>query len=85
MTQTLIGAKTMQEDLNKVNNWTKLNSMAFNDSKFELLRCGGQQYLISTTSFTTSEGLEIETSAHIKCLGVHLSADATFQQHIGVS
>ena len=72
----------LQEDLNKVYNLANKNNMVFNDSKFELLRCGDQQDLISTTFLTASEGLEIEARARVKCLGVHLSADASFQQHI---
>ncbi|KAK3884945.1 hypothetical protein Pcinc_003938 [Petrolisthes cinctipes] len=54
----------------------------FNDSKFQLLRNGSNQEILRSTSFLTSNKQVIPISAHVKCLGVHLSEDGTFKYHI---
>ncbi|KAK3877156.1 hypothetical protein Pcinc_018111 [Petrolisthes cinctipes] len=54
----------------------------FNDSKFQLLRSGSNQEILRSTPFLTSDKQVITTSAHVKCLGVHLSEDGTFNHHI---
>ncbi|KAK3861872.1 hypothetical protein Pcinc_032199 [Petrolisthes cinctipes] len=62
--------------------WARENNMMFNDSKLQLLRNGSNQEILRSTSFLTSDKQVIPTSAHVKCLGVHLSEDGTFKYHI---
>lgn len=73
---------SLQQDLITIYNWAKNNNMSFNDKKFELLRYGKNDILKSTTQLLTGRGQAISANDHVKCLGIHLSSDATFQYHI---
>jgi len=56
--------------------------MAFNHSKFELLRYGKNQDIKCATSYLRSDGEKIEEKAHVRDLGVTMSNTATFTKHI---
>ncbi|KAG0710112.1 hypothetical protein GWK47_023471 [Chionoecetes opilio] len=56
--------------------------MKLHDNKFQSLRVGAQQNDQNPTPFLASEGREITSSTNVKCLGVHLSDDATFRHNI---
>ena len=71
-----------QGDLDRVYSWAQENNMTFNADKFELLRCGQNHILKDTTELVTENGQKITTKTHVKCLGVYLSEDATFDHHI---
>ena len=44
--------------------------MTLNDDKFEVLRCGTNNELKESTTYTTPKGLPIETKTVVKDLGV---------------
>ena len=62
-------------------NKNRSNIMFFNNEKFELLRCGKEKDIIQHTSLHTTIN-PIQSSSHVKCLGIHLSDDGTFHHHI---
>ncbi|KAG0713115.1 RNA-directed DNA polymerase from mobile element jockey [Chionoecetes opilio] len=72
----------LQEDLNKVYSWATTNNMTFNEEKFEMLRCGPDCNIKTTTTLHTKGGSHITPTPHVKCLGVYLSADGSFSHHI---
>ncbi|KAK3876172.1 hypothetical protein Pcinc_019021 [Petrolisthes cinctipes] len=59
--------------------------MTFNEEKFEALRCGPNQALKDTTKLLTEGGKEVDNKPHVKCLGVFLSENATFEHHIAAT
>ena len=73
--------KRLQEDLNVIYKWADTNNMMFNASKFEHLRYGAvpstnQEY------YKTSNGSEIKTEASVRDLGVTMSNQGGFSEHI---
>ncbi|KAG0728740.1 RNA-directed DNA polymerase from mobile element jockey [Chionoecetes opilio] len=49
----------LQEDLNKVYSWATTNNMTFNEEKFEMLRCGPDCNIKTTTTLHTEGGSHI--------------------------
>ena len=75
----------LQADLEKVYERTSTNNMEFNAEKFELLRHRSGQYeSVDDTGpgFLSSSGTTIEERAHVCNLGIALSNNADFKQHI---
>ena len=73
----------LQEDLDKLYCWQKSNNMLFNCKKFELLRYGPQKDIKNNTEYFTPDYDEIiETKDSLRDLGITLSSDGKFQQHI---
>ena len=72
----------LQEDLNTIYQWAENNNMEFNFEKFECLRYGFNKELIQNTHYTTPDGKYIEVKEHTRDLGVTMSANASFNQHI---
>ena len=72
----------LQSELDKVYAWAANNNMAFNNSKFELLRYGVNMELKENTNYLSSDGSKIETKTHIKDLGVIMSSCGSFSEHI---
>ena len=70
----------LQNDLNKVYKWSEQNNMTLNGKKFEHLRYGKK--FTATGNYFTGEGKIIKQKSTIKDLGVTLTDDATFKQHI---
>ena len=56
--------------------------MVFNAKKFEALRYGYDDVLKVTTSYTSPDGSIIPDKDHLKDLGVTMSANGSFRQHI---
>ena len=75
-------ASSLQTDLEKVYQWAEDNNMLYNNKKFEALRYGPDQVLKTTTSYTAPDGSIIPEKDHVRDLGVQMSADGSFQQHI---
>lgn len=73
----------LQTDLEAVYEWSERNNMQFNSDKFELLRykLKGSE-VQNSTSYKSNDGSEIEEKVHIRDLGVTLSNDASFSEHI---
>jgi hypothetical protein len=75
-------ASALQRDLEAVYQWAEDNNMSFNNLKFENLRFGSDSTMKMTTSYTSPSGSIINTKDHVKDLGVTMSADGSFSQHI---
>lgn len=75
-------SKNFQSDLSVIFDWAENNNMQFNCSKFECLRYGPDDELKSTTCYKTREGKEIEEKHSLRDLGVTMSDDCTFSEHI---
>ena len=56
--------------------------MTFNAKKFEALRYGADEVLKAVTSYTSPDGSIIPDKDHLRDLGVIMSADGSFTQHI---
>ena len=74
----------LQQDLETVYQWSVDNNMQFNSDKFELLRyrTSNTRDIQSHTTYMSNDGSVIEESEHVRDLGITLSNDATFAQHI---
>ena len=80
---TIEDTQLLQSDLNKVYEWALNNNMEFNSDKFEVIRYKGKKsHTLDDTSYTSNIGNVIEEKSQLKDLGVILSNDATFKQHI---
>ena len=75
-------ASALQRDLEAVYQWAEDNNMSFNNLKFENLRFGPDATLKTTTNYTSPSGNIIDTKDHVRDLGVTVSADGTFSEHI---
>ena len=73
----------LQVDLDKLYSWAKENNMVFNGSKFQLMRYGIDEDLKNDTTYFTEETTEIiERYENLRDLGVTLSDDASFDDHL---
>ena len=73
---------TLQNDLDKVYQWTDDNNMMLNDVKFEVLRHGKNEQLKNETSYKTPTGQIITTKNDVKDLGVIMSDSCVFTNQI---
>ena len=73
----------LQDDLEKLYDWAEKNNMVFNGTKFQVIRYGDDEDLKNSTEYFT-EGTSdiIERSETLRDLGVILSDDATFNEHV---
>ena len=76
--QNIIDQFHLQNDLNNVYQWSTKNKMMLNGKKFEHLHYGNGP----ATSYFTGEGKIIQTKSSTRDLGVTMSDDAKFNQHI---
>ena len=73
----------LQEDLNTLYKWEKENHMKLNGAKFQLLRYGTDTELKNNTVYFTGEMEEIiDQFSSLRDLGVRMSDDAKFDEHI---
>ena len=72
----------LQHELSKIYDWSTANNASLNDKKFEGMRLGSNEEIKSDTHYTTPSGNTIEIKKSIKDLGVWLSDDCTFNDHI---
>ena len=75
-------AVDLQNDIFHIYGWSETNNMKFNSLKFELLRFGKNRDLKKATSYVSPESELIEEKQSVRDLGVELSADTTFKDHI---
>ena len=71
----------LQEDLNRLYQWAHRNNMEFNGPKFELTTFGKE----SKRSYKAPDGKPIQRKATIKDLGVYVSNNLKFDEHINVT
>ena len=73
----------LQTELDKLFEWQEANQMLFNGSKFQLLRYGPDEDLKNNTLyFTDNTEHIIERCSSLRDLGMILSDDGKFQDHI---
>ena len=72
----------LQTDLNSIYEWAETNNMKFNNSKFEHLHYSSLPTNTINTSYEAPDGTTIVLQPNVRDLGVCLSNDATFTQHI---
>ena len=75
----------LQQSLNKVYEWADTNNMKFNITKFNLLRYGPNEDLKRNTSYKNSDDEDIQEEKSVRDLGVQMSNDLTFTEHISSS
>ena len=75
-------AALLQEDLLQVYDWAAANNMDFNTSKFDLLRYGNDTDLKCSTSYLSNLDTKILEKQHVKDLGIIMSNNADFKEHI---
>ena len=79
----VLQASNLQKDLEVVYEWARANKMEFNSSKFELLRYWlKDEALRYCTNYTSPSGSIIPEKEHVKDLGVMLSQDGSFNEHV---
>ena len=72
----------LQTDLDTIYNWAQSNNATFNPDKFECLRYGRNQDIITSTSYLSNTQTPIECCSSVRDLGVTMSSDASFSEHI---
>merc|ERR1711963_766243 len=78
-----IDVENLQIELNKLDAWSKNNNMEFNKKKFQVLRYGENEELKNETSYFSGNFEElIERFESIRDLGVELSDDGAFDDHL---
>ena len=72
----------LQEDLEKVFSWADQNNMKFNNDKFELIKFGLGLVLKDKSVYFGPDGSEIKAKCNVKDLGVTISSNGSFSEHI---
>ena len=72
---------SLQSDLNAVYRWAEKNNMEFNNAKFELIRYNVKSGT-DVFSYTSSNRSIIDKKSSIKDLGITLSENLNFSEHI---
>ena len=72
----------LQSDLESIYQWSEWNNALFNSDKFECLRYGSNSDIKESTHYLSNSGTEIESKETLKDLGVKMSANANFNDHI---
>ena len=72
----------MQQEINKIYDWTDENSMKFNSSKFVVVKYCNRNSERREYNYTSPDGSLIDKSESTKDLGVTMTNDAAFKQHI---
>ena len=74
--------KSLQTDLQAIYKWSQDNNMEFNSPKFECLRYGNDSDIKENTCYKTPSGETIKEVEHAKDLGIMMSNNGTFKQHV---
>ena len=75
--------EALQADLDRIYSWQEINNMEFNSKKFEVMRYGRNQTLKESTLYLTPNWEDIiEEKESLKDLGVIVSNDASFSNHV---
>ena len=80
--KTEADAVELQNDLFRIYGWSQSNNMEFNSLKFELIRYGRNEELKEQTCYVSPEWELIEEKKLVKDLGITLSQDCLFKQHL---
>jgi ribonuclease P/MRP protein subunit RPP40 len=74
-------SKLLQNSLDRIYDWAVRNNMTFNDTKFNLMRYGSNLDN-KNNSYKDPAGVNIKVEHNVKDLGVLMSDDLTFTDHI---
>ena len=74
--------EALQTDLQAIFKWSEDNNMKFNYTKFECLRYGKNSDIKETTGYKSPSGEPIKVVEHATDLGVIMSSNGTFRQHV---
>ena len=74
--------KIFQNELNIINEWAELNSMVFNNIKFDQLEYSAHPQSNLKIELYTKEGLIIQKRKKVKDLGVIMRENGSFDSHI---
>ena len=75
--------ESLQSELEKLEKWSKENNMVFNQKKFQVMRYGPNEELKNNTQYFAGNYEEvIERFTSLRDLGIQLSEDGTFSEHI---
>ena len=77
----MVDISLLQEDLNRVYQWSAKSNSELNDDKFECLRYGPNLDIKEETSYLTPHGT-FENKDGVKDLGVLMSSDCSSAVHI---
>lgn len=72
----------LQDDLNSIYDWAARNNMAFNSTKFELIRYKATQDEMERGGYVSPDGVPIERKSAVKDLGVVVSDSGEFGEQI---
>ncbi len=75
-------AEKLQTDLASLYSWAEHNNMSFNNSKFEHIHYTSGRINYNENIYTAPDGSHIDTKEYIRDLGITLSCDGNFTQHI---
>ena len=73
----------LQRDLDAIYDWSRKNNAQLNAEKFECIRYGYNQEIKTSTNYKANNGSPIESKSSVRDLGVLMSSDANFGEHIG--
>ena len=82
---TQTDVQDLQLDLDAIYQWAEDNNMTNNSNKFECLRYGYNHELKENTSYLSSDGQPITVVDNVKDLGITMSSDGTFKNHINTA
>ena len=83
-TTELLDSFKLQHDLNQIYKWTQRNNMKLNGCKFEHLCYGRNNDVKCFSVYLNNEHSKIETKNSVKDLGVIMTNDGKFDDHINV-
>lgn len=75
-------ADQLQTDLTSLYSWAEHNNMSFNNNKFEHIHYSPAGINYNTFTYTAPDGSHVDTKEFIRDLGITLSCDGNFTQHI---
>ena len=81
MINSLEDIEEMQKDLENIYEWAEKNKMVFNEDKFEQMSFGIANN-VPIIQYKTPSGEEIQSKDNIRDLGVIVSHDLNFNEHI---
>ena len=90
--KSMLGVAALQDDLNRVTEWSECNNMQLHEQKFEVLsyslKCKEAKYLRElplypeTSEYTTPRGHLISPKETVRDLGVYVSSSRSWGPHI---
>ena len=77
-----ISKQMLLNDLNHIYDWALQNNMTFNNKKFQAIRFHSLFSSLDLGNYTNSAGIDIKFHKHVTDLGIFISEDLSFEEHI---